>query len=207
MAFKRMDRGTLEDWETVGEAVNRWQSHLPNRIKAMLLQLDDQVDGFYVTQLQHSLQTATHAVRDGASEELIMAALCHDIGTAISIENHPAIAAEILKPYVTYDVYEIVRTHQDFQGRHYYELIGKNAEARQQYRNESWYQTACRFSDEWDQASFDPHYDTLPFEYFEPIIDRVFKEPRQQIWIRQKISAARRWAKLKRWLGKLLRIQ
>ena len=28
-------------------------------------------------------------------------------------------------------------------------------------------------SDDWDQASFDPDYDTLPLEHFVPMVERV----------------------------------
>ena len=180
MSFTRMDQGKIEDWKQIGQAVASRQSAMPAIIKAMLAKLEEQVDGFAVDQLRHGLQTATRAARDEASEELIVAALCHDIGKVISVENHPAIGAEILKPYVSRETYEIIRTHQDFQGRHYYALIGKDPEARSQYANEPWYETACRFTDEWDQTSFDPEYDTLPLEHFEPMIDRVFAAPRRE---------------------------
>ena len=177
MSFRRMDQGKIEDWMAIGEAVARRQSSMPGVIKAMLLQLEGQVDGFAVNQLHHSLQTATRAFREGASEELTVAALCHDIGKVISVENHPAIAAEILKPYVSGETYQIIRTHQDFQGRHYYGLMGKDPEARRQYAGEPWYEMACVFTDGWDQTSFDPEYDTLPLSDFEPMIDRVFASP------------------------------
>ena len=177
MAFARMDEGRVEDWMVIGQAVGQRQSRMPGVIKAMLAQLEEQVDGFAVNQLQHALQTATRAVREGASEELIVAALCHDLGKVISVENHPAIAAEILKPYVSKETYEVVRTHQDFQGRHYYHLMGKDPEARRQYEAEPWYALACKFTDEWDQASFDADYETLPLSHFEPMIDRLFAAP------------------------------
>ena len=177
MTFTRMDQGAVEDWKVIGQAVSERQARMPQIIKAMLLQLEEQVDGFAVDQLQHGLQTATRALRDGASEELIIAALCHDIGKVISVENHPAIGAEILKPYVSRETYEIIRTHQDFQGRHYYALMGKDPEARNQYENEPWYELACRFTDGWDQTAFDPEYETLPLSYFEPMIERVFARP------------------------------
>jgi predicted HD phosphohydrolase len=176
-----MDEGRIEDWMAIGQAVTVRQSTMPKVIKAMLLQLEEQVDGFAVNQLHHGLQTATRALRDGASEELIVAALCHDIGKVISVENHPAIAAEILKPYVSRETYEIVRTHQDFQGRHYYALMGRDPEARRQYESESWYQTACTFTDEWDQTSFDPEYDTLPLSHFEPMLEHVFASAGREI--------------------------
>jgi predicted HD phosphohydrolase len=175
-----MDEGKTEDWMVIGQAVGQRQARMPAVIKAMLLQLEEQVDGFAVDQLQHALQTATRAARDGASEEMIIAALCHDIGKVVSVENHPAIAAEILKPYVSRETYEIIRTHQDFQGRHYYALMGKDPEARRQYESEPWYETACLFTDGWDQTSFDPEYDTLPLAYFEPMIERVFSHTERE---------------------------
>ena len=180
MSFTRMDQGKIEDWMAIGQAVAVRQSSMAETIKSMLLQLEEQVDGFAVNQLDHALQTATRALRDGASEEMIVAALCHDIGKVISVENHPAIAAEILKPYVSRETYEIVRTHQDFQGRHYYALLGKDPEARRQYASEPWYDLAWIFTDGWDQTSFDPEYDTLPLSHFIPMIDRVFAAPVRQ---------------------------
>jgi len=180
MSFTRMDQGKVEDWVVIGQAVAQRQATMPQIIKAMLLQLEAQVDGFAVNQLVHGLQTATRAERDGASEEVIVAALCHDIGKVISVDNHPAIAAEILKPYVSHETYEIIRTHQDFQGRHYYALMGRDPEARRLYEGEPWYAMAAKFTDEWDQAAFDPAYDTLPFEHFEPMIERVFAAPRRR---------------------------
>ncbi len=176
MPFTRMDQGRVEDWMLIREAVSERQAGMPKIIRAMLANLEEQVDGFAVSQLEHSLQTATRALRAGASEELIVASLCHDIGKAISLANHAGISAEILKPYVSHETYEIIRTHQDFQGRHYYALMGKDPEARRQYVNEPWYRQACQFTDEWDQVAFDPEYDTLPLPHFEPMIDRLFAQ-------------------------------
>lgn len=176
MSFTRMDQSSTTDWLAIGAEVSKRQATMPAIIKAMLQQLATQVDGFAVDQLQHCLQTATRAERAGASEELIVAALCHDIGKVISVVNHPAIAAEMLKPYVSDETYQIIRTHQDFQGKHYYALLGLDPDARQQYTNKPWFEQARIFTDEWDQTSFDPAYDTLPFEHFEPMVERVFSK-------------------------------
>jgi predicted HD phosphohydrolase len=176
MSFTRMDQSSVEDWMAIGREVAVRQSQMPAMIKSMLRQLEEQVDGFEIDQLQHGLQTATRALRDGASEELVVAALCHDIGKVISVVNHPAIAAEILKPYVSPETYQIIRTHQDFQGKHYYALMGMDPNARAKYESEPWFESARKFTDEWDQAAFDPAYDTLPFEHFEPMIDKVFSK-------------------------------
>lgn len=177
MPFARMDQGQLVEWMQIGQEVTKRQARMPQIIKSLLMQLEEQVDGFNINQLRHGLQTATRAERDGASEEMVVAALCHDIGKVISVENHPAIGAEILKPYVSRETYDIIRTHQDFQGRHYYALMGKDPNARRQYENEPWYAKAVQFTDEWDQTSFDDQYDTLPLAHFEPMIDRVFARP------------------------------
>lgn len=178
MPFTRMDQGQLADWMVIGKEVMQRQSTMPQIVLGLLAQLEEQVDGFAVNQLHHGLQTATRAERAGASEEMIVAALCHDIGKVISNENHPAIAAEILKPYVSRETYEIIRTHQDFQGRHYYALMGRDPEERRRYAAEPWYQMAERFTDEWDQTSFDPEYDTLPLSHFEPMLHRIFARPK-----------------------------
>jgi predicted HD phosphohydrolase len=180
MSFTRMDEGRIEDWMVIGQAVMQRQASMARTVMAMLAKLEEQVDGFAVNQLQHGLQTATRAVRDGAAEEMVVAALCHDIGKVISVENHPGISAEVLKPYVSEETYQIVKTHQDFQGRHYYALIGKDPEERRRYAGESWYALACRFTDEWDQTSFDPAYETLPLTYFEPMVERVFAHSRSE---------------------------
>jgi predicted HD phosphohydrolase len=109
---------------------------------------------------------------------MIVASLCHDIGKAVSIPNHPRIAAEILRPYVTDDTYHVIRTHQDFQGRHYYAHFGGNPLAREQYRGEPWFAKGEQFADEWDQTSFDDAYDTEPLEHFEPLVRDVFAQGR-----------------------------
>jgi predicted HD phosphohydrolase len=131
-------------------------------------------DGFGTDQLTHCLQTATRAERAGADPEVVVASLCHDIGKAVTVANHPAIAAEILKSYVRPEVYHMILAHQDFQGRHYYQHFGKDPDAREQYRGEPWFALAERFADEWDQTSFDPDYDTLPLEHFEPLVRETF---------------------------------
>src|SRR5437762_13848981 len=147
MAFTRMEqlRAGSEDVWIIGKALIERQAAMPQMIKSLLRQLEQHVDGFPVDQLVHALQTATRAEHGGANEEMIVASLCHDIGKAISDANHGAISAEIIKPYVSAETYEIVRTHQDFQGRYIYSLIVKDLEARRQYADLPWYELACNF--------------------------------------------------------------
>ena len=58
-----------------------------------------------VDRYEHSLQTATRALRAGECEEIVVAALLHDIGDILAPLNHAAIAAEILKPFVSRQVH------------------------------------------------------------------------------------------------------
>ena len=128
--FTRMDESTAEQWAEIGRQTSANQTRVAERVLELLRSLEEITDGFATDQLTHSLQTATRAQRDGADDEIVVAALCHDIGKAISVPNHPAIAAEMLRPYVRQEVYDMVRTHQDFQGRHYYQHFGGDPDAR-----------------------------------------------------------------------------
>ena len=175
--FTRMDESTQEQWAHIGAETMKRQQHGGERVLALLRSLGEITDGFATDQLTHCLQTATRAERAGADPEVVVASLCHDIGKAISVPNHPGIAAEILKPYVRPEVYDCIRVHQDFQGRHYYQHFGGDPDAREQYRGQPWFDLAARFADEWDQVSFDPDYDTEPLEHFEPLVNEVFAKP------------------------------
>jgi predicted HD phosphohydrolase len=177
-SFRRMDESTADQWAVIGTESFKNQGRVADRVLGMLESLADITDGFAVDQLTHCLQTATRAERAGADDEVVIASLCHDIGKAVSVPNHPRIAAEILKPYVRDDVYWMILVHQDFQGRHYYHHFGGDPNARDQYQGHPAYELAERFADEWDQAAFDADYDTLPLEHFEPRLRELFANPK-----------------------------
>jgi len=172
--FKRMDESTREQWQHILVETQAHQAAVPKEILRLLKSLDDVYTGFGVSQLHHALQTATMAKRANASDEMVLASLCHDIGKAISILNHAQIGAAILQPYVSDDTYKIILTHQDFQGRHYYEYFGRPGNLREQYASEPWFAAAEQFTDEWDQAAFDPDYPIEPLEAFEPLVQQFF---------------------------------
>jgi predicted HD phosphohydrolase len=176
--FRRMDESTAEQWAAIGAETMSHQGRVADRVLAMLSGLGEITDGFAVDQLTHSLQTATRAQEAGADDEMVVASLCHDIGKYVSVPNHPRIAAEILRPYVRDEVYHVIRTHQDFQGRHYYHYFGGDPDARERYRDEPWFALGERFADEWDQTSFDPDYPTKPLAHFAPVVAAVFAKAR-----------------------------
>jgi predicted HD phosphohydrolase len=171
-----MDVSTREQWSEIIERTIEAQPRVAHQILAMVKGLSDISDGFSVDQMQHALQTATRAERDGADEQVIVASLLHDVGKLISVPNHPKIAAEILKPYVRHEVYCMVSFHQDFQGRYYYEHLGMDPNLREQHRGEPWYDLAERFADQYDQKAFDPQYHAESLEHFEPMVVNVFAQ-------------------------------
>jgi predicted HD phosphohydrolase len=180
--FTRMDESTADQWAVIGAEIFEHQPRVAESVLAMLRSLAEITDGFAVDQLTHCLQTATRAERAGADDEVVVASVLHDVGKAVSTFNHPAIAAEMLRPYVREDVYLMIKVHQDFQGKHYYQHFGSDPDAREQHRETltpEQFALAERFADEWDQTAFDPDYDTLPLEHFEERIRKVFELPKR----------------------------
>ena len=175
--FTRMDESTRDEWMNIATVTVQNQPRVALSVLDMLRSLSEITDGFAVDQLTHCLQTAARAEADGADEEVIVAALLHDVGKAISVANHPRIAAEILRPYVREEVVWMIEVHQDFQGRHYYEHLGLDPDARDQYVGNAHYDLAARFADDWDQTSFDPDGPIPPLEHFGPMVHRVFAAP------------------------------
>ncbi len=176
--FTRMDQSTAEEWAVIGQQTRDNQGRVAERVLELLRSLSDITDGFATDQLTHCLQTATLAEHAGADNEMIVASLCHDIGKAISVPNHGAIAAEMLKPYVRPDVYHSIQNHQDFQGRHYYGHFGMPTDLREKYRDEPWFALCEQFTDDWDQIAFDPNGFTEPLEHFEPLVREIFAKAR-----------------------------
>jgi predicted HD phosphohydrolase len=176
-SFTSMDTSTAEQWAAVGAETSRNQGRVADRVLLLLESLGDVVDGFAVDQLTHCLQTATRAERAGADDEVVVASLCHDIGKAVSVPNHPRIAAEILRPYVRDEVTQAILFHQEFQGRHYFHHFDMDPNLRDNHRDQPWYPLAERFADEWDQTSFDPDYPTEPLGHFEEKVRAVFATP------------------------------
>lgn len=178
-SFARMEEGTADQWKAIGDAHRaHYRTTAPMRIMAHLRDLGDLTLGFACDQLHHSLMTATLARRAGASDEEVVGALCHDIGKTMSVPNHGAISAEILKPYVGDDLYHAIRHHQDFQGAYYYDFFDRPTDLRDAHKGKSWYPLACRLCDEWDAPGFDSEFDIDSLESFEPEVMRVFSKPR-----------------------------
>lgn len=177
VSFHRMQDGTREDYELLDRAERVYVQALPDRILEALLKLDHSLQGYQVTRLGHSLQTATRALKDGADEELILAALIHDIGDDLAPYNHAEIAAGIIRPYVRAEVAWVVEQHGLFQTYYYAHHYGRDREAREKFRGHPWYQSCKDFCANWDQCSFDPGYASEPLSKFEPLVRGIFSRP------------------------------
>ncbi|MDX1695419.1 MAG: HD domain-containing protein [Ketobacteraceae bacterium] len=173
--FTREDESHFFDWVKIAIAssnINRVNSD--KAIINLLNQCRQYVLGFPVNTLEHCLQTATRAVNDNATDELVLAALLHDIGIAFSYHGHAAISAAIIRPAVSESVYRVVMHHHEFELAHYGHLIGEPTDMRELYAHEDWYPMAEEFVDNWVQVSYDPGFPSLPLEEFLPLIKERF---------------------------------
>jgi predicted HD phosphohydrolase len=172
---------TVLDWQLIQRASVAQQAAMPDTVLNMLRTLSTLYGGFGVSQLFHMTQTATRARRDNARDELVLLALLHDVGELLTGLNHAEFAAALVRPYVSSDGYHVVRTHMEFQLRHYGDKVLQPTNMRDRYVDQPWYADAATFSDAWDQMSFDPGYATLALADFEPLIRATFSVvPAQQ---------------------------
>ena len=95
--FSRFEDCTKEDMEIIEEHLQDYAKALPARVLEHLKLLEGDSGGFAVNRLEHSLQTATRAHRDGRDEEYVVCALLHDIGDTLGCYDHATIGAAILK--------------------------------------------------------------------------------------------------------------
>jgi predicted HD phosphohydrolase len=180
--FTRMADGTLEDWVIIGRSMGPFQQKLATRVLAHLQLLEGDYGGYAVDRLEHSLQTATRARRDGRDEEYVVCALLHDIGDTLGSFNHSDIAAAILKPFVSEQNHWIVDKHGLFQGYYFFEYLGLDKNARERFRGHEWFDATAEFCELYDQCSFDPKYRSLPLAEFVPMVERLLAQPKRSIY-------------------------
>jgi len=143
----------------------------------------------------HLLQSAALAKRRGASEEVILACLLHDVGNSLIKVDHGYWGAQLIEPYVSEKVAFAVRYHQalrffpdpavgyEYPAR-YFELFGidyvppPHIKAAYDYaRNHKWYMEA-RLVTLNDLYAFDPNVE-VSFDEFRDIVGRHFNQPKE----------------------------
>ncbi|MFR0690167.1 HD domain-containing protein [Enterobacterales bacterium AE_CKDN230030158-1A_HGKHYDSX7] len=180
--FTHMEDGTAEDWAIIAKDFGQYAALLPDRIMTHLRLLDGDFGGFPVDRLTHSLQTATLAHRDGRDEEYVVCALLHDIGDTLGSFNHADIAAAILKPFVSEENLWMIEKHAIFQGYYFFHHLGLDRHLREQFKDHPQFEQTIEFCARYDAAAFDPDGEVLPLEFFEPMLRRVFAQPRRSIY-------------------------
>jgi predicted HD phosphohydrolase len=182
--FHAMAEGTAEDWAIIGGAFRGFAGGLADRVLTHLKLLDGDFGGFAIDRLQHSLQTATRAHRDGRGEDYVVMALLHDIGDTLGSYNHPEIAAAILRPFVSEELHWIADKHGAFQGYYFFHYLGMDRDIRENFRGHAHFEACAEFCEKYDQAAFDPAYHSAPLDFFEPMVRRVFARPINSIYAR-----------------------
>ncbi|WP_237055425.1 HD domain-containing protein [Microbulbifer sediminum] len=180
--FTHMEHGTAEDWQVIADAFGPYARQLPERIIDHLKLLEGDCGGFPVDRLTHCLQAATLAYRDGRDEEYVVCALLHDIGDTLGSYNHADVAAVLLEPFVSEANHWMIRHHAIFQGYYFFHHLGMDRELREQYRGHPHYERTLEFVSRYDAPAFDRDGETLPLEFFEPMLRRVFAQPRKSLY-------------------------
>lgn len=173
-SFTRMDQSSRADWAAIGAATRALATKVPDGILNLLRALDKLHVGYPVSVLTHSLQTATRAMMANASDDLVLAALCHDIGMAITVPGHSELSASILRGYVANDAYRVVRHHTEFEWMRGGAPGGMPLDQRARYKAEPWFANASRFIDEWESVSYDPTFTARPLKDFEDLVRSKF---------------------------------
>ena len=177
VSFRQMKDGTSADYVLLDAYEKNYASGLADRVLEALEKLGHALQGYPVSRLTHSLQAATRARRDGADDELIVAALLHDIGDELAPYNHAELAAAILRPNVRAEVSWIVAQHGLFQSYYYAQHRGGDRYARNRFKDHPWFHACAHFCAAWDQSSFDPDYEHDSKESFEPLVRQIFSRP------------------------------
>ena len=174
VSFTEMKKGTKEDYLLLDRNEKDFAKKTADRILKFLSSLTETLEGYQVSRLEHSLQSATRALHAGENEEMIVAALLHDIGDELAPMNHSEYAASILKPYVSEKTHWIVEKHGEFQAYYYAHHLGGNRNKRDKYKGHKYFDACVNFCEKYDQCSFDPNYESYPLEKFKPMVRNIF---------------------------------
>ena len=172
--FTEMKAGTKDEYLLLDKYEQEYINGTADRILSFMKGLTSTLEGYKISRLEHSLQTATRAFNDKADEEMIVAALLHDIGDELAPLNHSEYAAAVLKPFVTEKTHWIIEKHGEFQMYYYAHHLNGNKNQREKYKGHKFYFDTINFCEKWDQSSFDPNYNSLKLKDFEKIVKKIF---------------------------------
>ena len=172
--FTEMKNGSKEDYELLERYEKNFERKTADRLLKYLASQTTTLEGYQITRLEHSLQAATRAYKNGESEEMVVATLLHDIGDDLAPMNHSQYAASIIRPYVSEKTYWIILHHGLFQTYYSAHHLGGDRNARDKFKDHKYYQDTVNFCEKYDQSSFDPNYKSMSLEEFEPMVKKIF---------------------------------
>ena len=172
--FTEMKDGSKEDYLLLDKHEKKYIEGTADRLIKFMSGLSNTLEGYQVTRLEHSLQTATRALNDKADEEMIVAALFHDIGDELAPLNHSKYAGTVLRPYVSEKTHWIIEKHGEFQMYYYAHHLGDNRNQRDKYKGHKYYKDTIDFCENWDQKSFDSNFKSMSLKEFEPFVKKIF---------------------------------
>ncbi|MDG1085163.1 MAG: HD domain-containing protein [Planktotalea sp.] len=175
VSFTQMKDGTAADYHLLEEMEKPYLGLTASRIiDELRRQGEVSLEGYKITRLDHALQSATRAKHDRADTDWIVAALLHDIGDGLAPQNHDRFSAEVIRPFVRWDVAWVVEHHGIFQMLYYGRHYGWDENARDQFNDHPCFDSCAKFCERWDQSSFDPDYTQDTLDTFIPLVEEVF---------------------------------
>jgi len=179
--FTTLKNAAKADYDRMGveydEAIV--QKTLDNLLKLLQSQKDAYL-GAPVSLLEHGLQTASRALRQGENDETVVISLFHDVFETLAVKNHGELIAAMLAPWISPKSQWLLAHHEIFQGYYYFEHYGGDPNLRDIFLTNPHYNWTVTWCELYDQASFDPDYPSLPLSTFVPIVERVLAKP--QYW-------------------------
>jgi predicted HD phosphohydrolase len=76
----------------------------------------------------------------------------------------------------------MVEKHGIFQGYYFFHHLGMERHLREQFKDHPQYQATIDFCAKYDAAAFDPDFENLPLSFFEPMLRRVFAQPKNSLY-------------------------
>jgi predicted HD phosphohydrolase len=76
----------------------------------------------------------------------------------------------------------MVKHHAIFQGYYFFHYLGMDRDMRNEYRDHPHFERTIEFVSKYDSPAFDPEGETLPLEFFEPMVRKVFAQPVKSLY-------------------------
>jgi hypothetical protein len=77
----------------------------------------------------------------------------------------------------------MVKHHAIFQGYYFFHFLGLDRDGREKFRGHPHFARTEEFCRVFDQVAFDPNFSSMPLEAFEPMLQKLFCQPRQSIYL------------------------